>query len=82
MIFCLYTLNPASLRTTISPVLPFQGMFSKGLMDGSGLFIHADGLKYEVCTIFQCYSCLAGCSDVMLYLMCSTLTFKHASCAI
>lgn len=23
-------------------------MFSKGLMDGPGVFTHADGLKYEV----------------------------------
>lgn len=26
----------------------FKGMFSKGLMDGRGVFTHADGLKYEV----------------------------------
>lgn len=29
-------------------VLHFKGMFSKGFMDGPGVFTNADGLKYEV----------------------------------
>lgn len=53
VIVLLLLLNPVSLGTNICPVLPFKGMFSKGLMDGCGVFIHADGLKYEVCPIFQ-----------------------------